>query len=84
MLQELYAFQPLFPAVPAGYAYHTSSAEGCGTGFMVGWRQSLQHLATWPGVEHDDLDLLASTLRKHTLILLDSVHIDPHLDYKAR
>ena len=52
-LQELWSFEPLLQALPSSYAYHTSSAEGCGTGFMVGWRRSLQHPATKPRVEHD-------------------------------
>ena len=85
-LQELWAFEPLLQALPSSYAYHTSSAEGCGTGFMVGWRRSLQHPATKPRVEHDAPDLLASTVRHHTLgfIVLASVNVHPHLDYKGR
>ena len=85
-LQELWTFEPLLLALPSGYAYHTSSAEGCGTGFMIGWRRSLQHPATKPRVEHDAPDLLASTVRHHTIgfILLAPVHVHPHLDYKAR
>ena len=84
-LQELLAFEPLLQSLPSSYAYHTSSAKGCGTGFMVGWPRSLQHPATKPRVEHDALDLLASTVRLYTLgfILLASVHVHPHLDYKG-
>ena len=77
----------VFGAVePALYAFHTSTAEGYGVGFMIGWRRVLQHPATAPRVEYHTPDLLVSTVRHHILgfMLLASVHVHPDLDYKAR
>ena len=82
-------YGPLSPysrPCPPCFACHSSSAEGCGTRFVLGWRRSLQHPATPPRIEHDAPDLLVSTVRHHTLgfLLLASVHIHPDLDYKSR
>ena len=84
--QEVWTFEPLLQAMPTLYACHISSAEGCGTGFVLGWRRSLQHPATPPRIEHDAADLLVSSVRHHTLgfLLLASVHVHPDLDYKSR
>ena len=84
--QELWTFEPLLQAMPTLYACHIRSAEGCGTGFVLGWRRSLQHPATPPHIEHNAADLLVSSVRHHTLgfLLLASVHVHPDLDYKSR
>ena len=77
---------PLLQALPTLYAFHTSTAEGRGIGFMIGWQRALQHPATAPRIEYDAPDLLVSTIRHNTLgfMLLASVHIHPDLDYRAR
>ena len=83
--QEVWTFEPLLQAMPTIFACHSSSAEGCGTGFVLGCRRSLQHPATPPRIEHDAPDLLVSPVRHHTLgfLLLASVHIHPDLGYES-
>ena len=85
-LQELWSFDSIPAAMPTHYASFRSTADGCGTGALVGWRRSLQHPSTRPRVEYDSHDLLVALMRHHTagFVLVASVHVHPDLDYKAR
>ena len=85
-LQELWSFDTIVAALPSHYATHRSTAQGCGTGALVGWRRSLQHPSTRPRVEYDSHDLLVALMRHHKVgfVLIASVHIHAELDYKAR
>ena len=85
-LQELWDLDAILQALPPCFACFTSTAVGCGTGFMVGWLRTHQHRTTRPRVEHDAANLLVATVRHHTLgfVLLASVHVRPVLDYPGR
>ena len=63
------SFAPLSQALPM-YSHHTNTAGGCGTGFLIGWQCSLQHLATKPCIEYDTSHLLSFIVRRHTLTFM--------------
>ena len=81
-VQELWSFNSILTALPSHYATYRSTADGCRTGTLVGWRLSLQHPSTRPRVQYDSHDLLVALMRHHTVgfVLIASVHIHPELD----